>query len=319
MKDSSGRVVGFEGVIPILQTPFLLNGDLDLESLRREVAYVCSFGVPALAFPAYASEWWKLSDWDRAACAETIVETVAGSRDIIFNVTAQSTHVAVGEARTYARIGATALQCLPPFVMSPSPDQNLGHLRAILEAVELPHVVQLSPGLTGNAMDSTSIVRLHDEYPHFCSIKIDFIPPGPMITQLRGAIDDDRVTFLIGYSGLQLPDAIRRGGRGLMSGCGHIGEDLVVFKALTSQDLVRARLAFQALLPLLNFEMQTVGISVAAHKYRLFEMGIIESPQVRLPGVTLDAFQQAEVADLYEQLDRAFSLLPSIGQDRRLT
>ena len=58
---------GFSGVIPILQTPFHDDGSLDLESLAREVDYVCALGAPGMAFPGFVSEWWKLSQPETAS------------------------------------------------------------------------------------------------------------------------------------------------------------------------------------------------------------------------------------------------------------
>ena len=78
------------GVIPILQTPFDDGGRLDLGSLRREVLLVFDARAGGLCFPGFASEW-------------TIRE--ASSIPVIFNVTAQSTFLAVEQARAFVESG----------------------------------------------------------------------------------------------------------------------------------------------------------------------------------------------------------------------
>ena len=65
--------IRIEGAIPILQTPFGENGELDLESLRREVDYVCASGADGMAFPGFVSEWWKLSEDEVFAAARAIL------------------------------------------------------------------------------------------------------------------------------------------------------------------------------------------------------------------------------------------------------
>jgi 4-hydroxy-tetrahydrodipicolinate synthase len=127
---------------------------------------------------------------------------------------------------------------------------------------------------------------------------VDFIPPGPTITRLKETIEDPDVTYLIGYAGSQLPDAIRRGAQGLMSGCGHIAEDIAMFESvIRSRGIPSA--TFQRLLPLLNFETQTIDLSIATHKRLLFEQGIIAQPHLRSPSLVMDEFQECELIELW--------------------
>lgn len=278
----------FQGVIPILHTPFREDGELDLESLGREVDFACAAGVEAMAFPGFASEWWKLSEDEIDRAAAVIRERSRGRARVIFNVTAQATVRAAAQARRFTELGADGLMCLPPFIV-PAGQAALGaHLRAVMGASSLPHILQYSASLTGIRMTSAEIQDLHREFPHFGCVKIDYIPPGPMVTQLVNDLGTAEFTYLIGYSGLQLADSLRRGAHGLMGGVGHIAEDLHVFRALR-RDPSGGLEWFHRLLPVLNFEMQTVDTTVAVHKQLLFEQGVFASPHVRQPGWMLDA------------------------------
>jgi 4-hydroxy-tetrahydrodipicolinate synthase len=283
------------GVLPILQTPFGEDGALDIESLRREVDYVCAAGVPGMAFPGFASEWWKLSQEEILACARVIRAESKNKAQLVLNVTAQSTHLAVEQARAFQQIGCDWLMVLPPFVGGPSSEDVIAHLRAVLAAVPLPHILQYSASLTGVKLSGEQILEMRSHFPHFCSIKVDFIPPGPMVSNLRALLGEDDFTYLIGYSGLQLPDAMRRGAHGLMGGAGHAPEDLAVFRALKEDLEGRGMDAFRKLLPLLNMEMQTVDTSVAVQKRLLMDRGVIASDHVRAPGKRLDRFQAEEL------------------------
>ena len=213
----------------------------------------------------------------------------------MLNVTAQSTYLAIQQARAFRNLGCDWLMVLPPFVAAPSPDDVVRHLRAVLAAVPVPHILQYSAALTGVRLSGDQLLGLRRDFPHFRSIKVDFIPPGPMVTRLRELFDEGEFTYLIGYSGLQLPDAMRRGAHGLMGGAGHAPEDLKVFRAL-EQTLEGPGLdAFHRLLPLLNFEMQTIDTAVAVQKRILLERGIITSEHVRAPGHNLDRYQLEEL------------------------
>ena len=246
-----------------------------------------------MAFPGFASEFWKLSEAEIYAAAEVILEAKGAGTLAIFNVTAQATHLAVRQARRFAEMGCDALMCLPPFVVPSGADAALMHLRRVLEAAPLPHILQYAAALTGLKLTAESLRDLHREFPHFRCVKIDFIPPGPMLSQVREALGGPGFTFLIGYSGLQLADAVARGAHGLMGGAGHTAEDVAVLRALR-EGAPGALAAFERLLPMLNFEMQTVDLAIAVHKRLLRRAGVIASDSIRPPGGGLDCFQAAE-------------------------
>jgi 4-hydroxy-tetrahydrodipicolinate synthase len=278
-----------EGVLPILQTPFHGNGALDLESLASQTAWLLSAGAEALVFPGFVSEWWKLTPDEIFACAQVIRNASAGRARLVLNVTAQATWHAVDQAKSYAALGADALMVLPPFIVPCPGEATLAHLRAVLEAAPLPHILQYSASLTGLKLNAEEMLALHREFPHFRSVKIDYVPPGPMVTKLAAAMPP-AFTFLIGFAGLQLDDALRRGAHGMMPGASHFAEDLRAYRALKSDPEGEGAREFARLLPLLNLEMQTIETSIALHKRLLFERGVIASPHVRQPGPPLDEF-----------------------------
>ncbi|MBW7892783.1 MAG: dihydrodipicolinate synthase family protein, partial [Chitinophagaceae bacterium] len=54
-----------EGVVPIIPTPFTDKEEIDIESLKRLVDFACSCGIEAACLPAYASEFYKLTDEEK--------------------------------------------------------------------------------------------------------------------------------------------------------------------------------------------------------------------------------------------------------------
>jgi 4-hydroxy-tetrahydrodipicolinate synthase len=284
----------FRGVIPLLQTPFFDDGAVDFESLDREVDFLCDLGIELCAYPGFVSEWWKLSDTEILDCTSRIMRRSDGRMHLIANVTAQSTYLACEQAREFTRMGCAGLMCLPPFVVSRSGSALDRHLRAVMSASPLPHVLQYSASLTGVRFEIGQLKALRAEYPHFRSIKVDFIPPGPVVSELRDALGE-KFTYLVGFAGQQLADCLDRGAHGLMGGAGHVGEDLRVFRLLAEDPKGAGLRAFHDLLPLLNFEMQTIDQSIATHKWLLRDCGVFRSDHVREPGPHLDAAQVAEL------------------------
>lgn len=293
----------FEGVIPILQTPFYEDGAIDFPSLARQVDFAVEAGVEHVCYGGFVSEWWKLSDGEMLACARTVVEAARGRAQVIANVTPQSTYQAVEQARAFHAMGCAGLMCLPPFVVPRPTTMLLNHLRAVLAAAPIPHILQYSASLTGFRVESCALKALRAEYPHFGCIKVDFIPPGPVITDLRDALGEG-FTYLIGFAGLQLADCLKRGAHGLMGGTGHVREDVHVYRELRRDPDGAGLAAFHELLPLLNFEMQTIDQSIATHKHLLKQLGVFTSDHVRQPGPHLDLGQAAELGLHWQRVKR---------------
>ena len=53
------------GVVPIVPTPFTANEEVDETALRNLVEFAVSSKLQAVCLPAYASEFYKLSDEEK--------------------------------------------------------------------------------------------------------------------------------------------------------------------------------------------------------------------------------------------------------------
>lgn len=191
--------------------------------------------------------------------------------------------------------------CLPPFVGGLSSAETFRHVAAVLEASPLPFMLQWSPSLAGSGMDWTNLAELERRFPHCRAVKVDFAPPAATIARLAGEFGRERFTYMIGFAGLGLPDALAQGAHGLMGGCGHLEQDIAVFQALMAGDPA-ARERFARLETLLQFEMKTIHTSIATHKWLLKQHGVFASSRVRAPGSALDEAQQFELEQILERL-----------------
>jgi dihydrodipicolinate synthase/N-acetylneuraminate lyase len=295
------------GVIPILQTPFRTDGSIDLDSLAAVVAHIHDAGARAFAYPAFASEWWKLSDAEQLAACQVLVDAKPPGCTSILGVNSQSTYGAVATARQLQQLGADALICLPPFVVAQDGVRTVEHCADVVAAVDIPVILQYSPNLVGSSFDLPSLQELHATHPNFNGVKVDMVPTGPAVSSLAHAfadsIADGGMKLLIGYAGIQLPDAVTRGATGLMGGAGHVAHDITMFNTITSAHDNSWLPAFRTLLPLLNFEMQSIEITIAAHKHMLWRKGVIATSLVRAPGKQLDEFHEQELTLLLDSLE----------------
>jgi dihydrodipicolinate synthase/N-acetylneuraminate lyase len=254
-----------------------------------------------VAFPGFASEWWKLTESEIDRAAEIVVTAANRRVPVILNITAQATCHAVEAARRFTRMGCQGLMCLPPFIGGTSGAEAFGHVAAVLEASPLPFMLQWSPSLAGSGIEWAHLAELERRFPHCQAVKVDFAPPGPTVTRLVEEFGRERFTYMIGFAGLDLPDALARGAHGLMGGCGHLEQDIVVFRALAA-GAPDARERFSRLETLLHFEMKTIHNSIATHKWLLARQGIFASSRVRAPGSELDQERGNELEQILEHL-----------------
>ena len=178
-----GRVI--QGVIPILPTPFVEGGEIDMSSflcaidtaIRHKAAGVAMFGL--------ASEYYKLSDAERFRCTSALIQHVARRVPVIVSIVAHSTEVAVKDAKFAEHEGADAVMVLPPFFLSPSADWYDGTFWRSPQQYRFLLIIQYAPAQTGYPIDAGSFVRMRDDAPNITCIKVDQVPAGPMVQDLR--------------------------------------------------------------------------------------------------------------------------------------
>jgi 4-hydroxy-tetrahydrodipicolinate synthase len=289
------------GVCPVLAVPFLDNGDIDLASFESMTRRVLGTGVTAVMLFGFASEFYKLTDEERAQLRRTLLHEARGRDGItaIVSITDHATEVAVRNAREAVADGANALNILPPHLLGPSRSAVLYHLAAILEAVDVQVIIQYAPALTGTSLDAQLLCRLASCHSNFRMVKIESTPPGRMIADL--AVGDPPLSALVGYAGVQLPDALRRGALGVQPGCSFTEVYVAVWRAWESGEHDQALDLHRRLLPYISYWMQHVELIVQAEKTILARRGIIAGDRCRAPGWTLDRDERTMIDHFLEE------------------
>lgn len=278
-------------VIPVLEVPFHDDGSLDLSGFDRVMDAVLGTGVTSVMFPGYASEFHKLAPAERDQLTDRLLGATTGVPGFtsIVSVPDHATLVAVACARRAAERGAGAINLLPPYLLGPSRDAVLAHLAAVMDAVApLPVVLQYAPAQTGTSLDAATIDALAAAHPNLGHVKVESAPPGRLISALK-------LPSLVGYAGLHLPDALRRGAVGVQPGCSFTEIYQEIWRRWTSGDQPSALALHGSLLPYLSYWMQHVELIVAAEKAISVRRGWFASDHCRAPGWTLDIEERATV------------------------
>ena len=139
------------GIAPIVAAPFTETSALDEDSFQALVRHLLNTGASALTLFGLATEFYKLSDADRARMQASLLAETSQSANVagVISITDHSWEVAVGRAHAAEAQGADALMLLPPHFLGPSEDAILDHLQRVIGSVRLPVIVQYAPMQTG--------------------------------------------------------------------------------------------------------------------------------------------------------------------------
>jgi len=283
------------GCVPILITPFADDGSLDLESLEREVEWVLAEGASGVACVAIASEGYKLTESERDAVIATTVGKVGGRVPVVASADGPGEEPAIDRARRAAALGADVLMVLPSYFVKPGPDAIASYYARIAEASELPIMLQDAPQLTGVSMAPALWARIAEATAGLRYIKAEGTPQGPTISEaLR--LCGDRVGVFCGWGGLSLLDALERGAIGNMPAPNFTRFFADVQRFWETSDREHAEQLFDRGVPYVMWSMQSIDHSVTAAKVELHRGGVIASPRLRQPALTLDEIAHSQLS-----------------------
>jgi dihydrodipicolinate synthase/N-acetylneuraminate lyase len=283
------------GIVPIMAATFTSSGTLDTDSFQSLIRHLVATNASGLTLFGLATEFYKLADDDRARMqmlmlAETThSESVAG----IISITDHSWEVACQRAREAEAQGADALMLLPPYFLGPGEDAIVEHLKRVIGGVKIPVIVQYAPMQTGVRIAPDVFLKLRDLLPNADFVKVESQPPGRYVSQLIER-SHGSIRSLVGYAGVQMPDALARGAVGIQPGCSFTEIYVELWRLWLSDHSAFLHL-HRKLLPYINDWMQGVELIIKVEKVILKRRGIIASDYCRSPAYTLDKREQAYI------------------------
>lgn len=289
------------GVLPVLQTPFHADGDVDEVALAREVHWVLDQGVAGVT-TGMVSELLRLTETERRTVTEVVVAAaLSRGATAVISCGAESTVTAVDYARHAQDVGAHAVMVNPPLTTAVGTDGLVAHFSAIIEAIEVPVVVQDASGYVGTPLSFDLQTRLLDRYGEQIYFKPEASPIGPRLSQLRD-VTGGRARILEGTGGAALLDSFRRGVVGTMPGADVCWAVQRLWDALLAGEWTLAY-ALSGLLNVMVGMQTSLDAFVAVEKHLLVRQGVFETATVRSPsGFVLDPETATEVERLAEML-----------------
>jgi len=295
------RTTHIAGVFPVVQTPFAADGSIDVSALDAELEWVLDQDVSGLA-TGMVSEILRLSFDERHVLTERVC-SIANARDraSIISCGAESLRTAVEHAQHAASHGATGLMANPPITVALEDFEIYGYFAGIIEATDLPVVVQDASGYVGRPLSISVQSKLFDEFGDRVLFKPEAQPIGPRLSLLRDATGG-RAGIFEGSGGAAVVDSYRRGIVGTMPGAEVCWAIRRLWSAAVEGDWETAY-GISGPLNTLVAMQTTVDGYVAVEKHLLWRQGVLGRSTHRHPtGFMLDPETAAEVDRLFDQI-----------------
>jgi 4-hydroxy-tetrahydrodipicolinate synthase len=293
------------GVYVIAATPFKDDGALDLDSADRMIDFYLERGADGLTLLGIMGEAPKLTAEESIAFIRRVVLRVNNRVPIIVGVSSPGLAAMKALADTAMNDGAAGVLVAAPSTLR-TDDQIFSYFESVAETLgAIPFALQDYPLASGVQIAPKAILRIVDALPTCVMLKHEDWPGLNKISAIRAASDNGarRVSILTGNGALFLPEELRRGADGAMTGFAYPEMMVGVVAAHRRKDEDRAQDLFDAYLPLARYEQQQ-GIGLAVRKYVLAKRGAIASPALRKPRVGLSAADIAEIERLIARQQR---------------
>lgn len=293
------------GIISVVQTPFLPDRTIDFDSLQRLIVDALDAQVDGFLVPAVASEVQWLTDEERGEILRSVLQVTENRVPIIAGASAAHPETVQTLGAQAEAVGADAWLIAVPQNLYSHSDEILPYFLSATHGVTLPLVIQdlqfQGPGLSLKTMQ-----KLQSALPTLAGWKIETVPAGPKYTAAREAFGPS-CHISGGWAVPQFIEALDRGINAMIPESAMIRVYKQIDRLFHNGNRTSAQQLLHRLLPVLTFTNQEILTSIAFFKRLLCRKGIFAHPTLRAPGFEWDHWNLRiadELIDLYLSLER---------------
>ena len=164
------------GIVPSMNTPFLDDGSVDLDGIRRSVDAVVQTGVAGMLILAVAAETASLTLPEKRLVAQTFLAHTAGRIPVIVGCSSAEQADRVALAAMARELGAQIMLCQAPGSLG---GEALVAQMGALAQVGPPVLMVQDLDFAGPGLPLADILLLREQLPAFQCLKIEVALPGP--------------------------------------------------------------------------------------------------------------------------------------------
>ena len=277
MKVSTGSL---SGVVPIIPTPFTEAEEIDEQALCNLIDFAIDGGIETVCLPAYASEFYKLTDEEKLYVVKIAVDYAAGRIKIVAQSNNPSLRGAIKLARENVKAGADVVSLAVPRIFSLPEDSLKEYLGEFLQSIpDTPVLIQdFNPG--GASISVNFIEALMNEHPNFKYLKLEEPLCAPKFEEIIERTKGN-IGLFEGWGGLYMLELIPLGIAGVMPGLGVSDILQKVFDLRRNGEHAKAFSIFERVMPQIFFSLQNMELFHYAEKELLMARGILTNSIAR--------------------------------------
>lgn len=204
----------FNGLGTALVTPFLTDGSVDYETLRKLIRCQIDNGTDFLCVLGTTAETPTLTIEERNRIISIAIEENAGRVPVMVGCGGNCTPAVIEAMKQLPKDGIDAILSVVPFYNKPSQEGIFRHFEAIANATDKPIILYNVPGRTGVNMTAETTLRIARSFPMVKGIK----EASGKMDQIKEIIDGKPEGFQVisGDDSLAM-DSIKMGACGVIS------------------------------------------------------------------------------------------------------
>jgi len=273
------------GSYPPLVTPFR-NGKVDYRKFAELAERHVTEGSHGIVVTGTTGEPSSLTADERIRLVETAMKAVKGRTPVVAATGSQSLAETLEITVGAEQAGADALLIVTPYYIKPSQAGLVEYFTTIGARTRLPLMIYHIPGRAAVSVTAATVERIAERTPTLVGMK-HAANDLELLTELLSRLGSDFRIFC-GLESLSLP-MLAIGACGLMNAVGNLAPARVaaLYNELASGNLDAARK--------LHFELFDLNRAIFLDtnpiplKYMMHRLGMLDSAELRLPLVPLDA------------------------------
>ena len=274
----------FHGVTSAMPTPFM-NKQVDYTSLKKMIEFQLKNGINGFVVNGTTAESPTLK-WGEVEKIYALTREIAGDKvPVILGTGSNSTEDSIEKSKKAQDLGADAVLVVVPYYNKPPQRGLQAHFAAVAESIQVPVILYNVPGRTITSMSAETTAAL-SKVPNIVAIKE---ASGDMAfdEKLRSILPKDFV-MLSGDDPTYI-SFLKLGGNGLISVMSNMmtAECARWTKLAADKKWSEAEQDFERYKKIIG--MMYVEANPIPLKWMMYKMGLMQSPEMRLPLMSLDS------------------------------
>lgn len=292
-----------KGVFNVVSIPLNDEDQIDQSVLKKEIDWLIKCGSDGLVL-AMVSEVLRFSAQERRVMWQKTLEYLQGRKPLVVSVGAESSAIAVELAKQAAFDGAAAVMATPPSAFKATASEVKKYYQSIIEAVDIPTIVQDASNYLGEPIQLETYVELIDKYgENRVQFKPEAKPVAQRLDQLN-KLSGNRAKVFEGQGGVDLLQTHPLGVKGSMPGAEIPWAIIELWRSLELGNLDKAKQIHQPVARLVALQT-SLDAYIAVEKYLLVKQGVFINTNQRGPvGFKLDKQTTESIEAAYEDLTK---------------